>query len=57
MSDSRFWIMLADDPDTDHDLNDRGWWGIVDEKEGGIVAYAGTLALAQIIRRAMMIGV
>lgn len=31
----RFWIMLVDEPE---DGRWAGWWGVVDENEGGIVA-------------------
>ena len=31
-----------------------GWWGIVDERAGGIVASAGEQALAEVIRQALI---
>lgn len=46
----RFWIMPADDESQPEQLVEGGWWAVVDEQAGGIVAYAGTQDTAQIIR-------
>lgn len=48
--DERFWIL--DDVDArDGNADVTGWFGVVDEREGGIVAYAGTLERAQMIKK------
>lgn len=47
---SRFWIMLADDESQPGWVREAGWWGIVDEEAGGIIAYAATEDSAAIIR-------
>lgn len=48
--ETRFWIMLADDESQPEWIRDAGWWGVVDEQAGGIVAYAATEDIALIIR-------
>ena len=44
-----FWIVDGVKPE-DGNADVTGWYGVVDEREGGIVAYAGTLQCAQMIR-------
>ena len=51
--DTRFYLMDIDDPDTPNS-NVTGWVGVVDEREGGIVAYASTDSRAEIIRQALI---
>jgi hypothetical protein len=50
--DERFWTMDVSTDDGNADVD--GWWGIVDEREGGIVAYAGTLERAEMIRQLLI---
>ena len=42
---AKYAASVSDDfPDVEHSLD--GWWGVVDEDAGGIVAYFSTLELA-----------
>ena len=41
MTNSRFWIMPVDKRDG-HPESLDGWWGVVDEEEGGIIVFTGT---------------
>ena len=49
--DSRFWIQTTDD--TDFDFL-PGWYCVVDDQAGGIVAYCATLELAQLLRHGLI---
>jgi hypothetical protein len=44
----RFWLTAVGDEDTPAFL--PGWWGVVDEEAGGIIAAAATKETAEIIR-------
>lgn len=49
--EDRFWLLVADEEINTHI---PGWWGVVDEEAGGIIAYAATQNTAEIIRRAFI---
>ena len=51
--EERFWI-VDDVDESDGNANVTGWFGVVDEREGGIVAYAGTLERAQMIKQLLV---
>jgi hypothetical protein len=50
--DERFWIQTTDDTDDEEFL--PGWSCVVDADAGGIIAYAATLQLAQLLRETLI---